>query len=74
MAAVGLESSVELAKSAGLEVDSDFGGYRVNAELQARSNIWVVRMAFFTAKQKILFLQRGYRETVLVVVLELICF
>lgn len=42
MAAVGLEPSVELAKSAGLEVDSDFGGYRVNAELQARSNIWVV--------------------------------
>lgn len=43
MAAVGLEPSVELAKSGGLEVDSDFGGYRVNAELQARSNIWVVR-------------------------------
>lgn len=42
MAAVGLEPSVELAKSGGLEVDSDFGGYRVNAELQARSNIWVV--------------------------------
>lgn len=41
VAAVGLETSVELAKSAGLEVDSDFGGYRVNAELQARSNIWV---------------------------------
>ncbi|XP_010893733.2 apoptosis-inducing factor 1, mitochondrial isoform X3 [Esox lucius] len=41
VAAVGLEPSVELAKSAGLEVDSDFGGYRVNAELQARSNIWV---------------------------------
>ncbi|KAA0716670.1 Apoptosis-inducing factor 1, mitochondrial [Triplophysa tibetana] len=41
VAAVGLESNVELAKSAGLEVDSDFGGYRVNAELQARSNIWV---------------------------------
>lgn len=51
MAAVGLEPSVELAKSAGLEVDSDFGGYRVNAELQARSNIWVVRMEFLTAKQ-----------------------
>lgn len=33
---------MELAKSAGLEVDSDFGGYRVNSELQARSNIWVV--------------------------------
>ena len=42
MAAVGLEPSVELAKSAGLEIDSDFGGFRVNAELQARSNIWVV--------------------------------
>ncbi|XP_070838831.1 apoptosis-inducing factor 1, mitochondrial isoform X3 [Chaetodon trifascialis] len=41
VAAVGLEPNVELAKSAGLEVDSDFGGYRVNAELQARSNIWV---------------------------------
>lgn len=42
VAAVGLEPNVDLAKSAGLEVDSDFGGYRVNAELQARSNIWVV--------------------------------
>lgn len=42
VAAVGLEPSIELAKSAGLEIDSDFGGYRVNAELQARSNIWVV--------------------------------
>lgn len=44
VAAVGLEPNVELAKSAGLEVDSDFGGFRVNAELQARSNIWVVSM------------------------------
>ncbi|MGH0171969.1 UNVERIFIED_CONTAM: hypothetical protein FKN15_001483 [Acipenser sinensis] len=43
VAAVGLEPNVELAKSAGLEVDSDFGGFRVNAELQARSNIWVVK-------------------------------
>ncbi|KAK1787226.1 hypothetical protein P4O66_002701 [Electrophorus voltai] len=42
VAAVGLEPNVELARSAGLEVDSDFGGYRVNAELQARANIWVV--------------------------------
>ncbi|KAI5630358.1 apoptosis-inducing factor 1, mitochondrial isoform X2 [Silurus asotus] len=41
VAAVGLEPSVDLAESAGLEIDSDFGGYRVNAELQARSNIWV---------------------------------
>ncbi|XP_006881854.1 PREDICTED: apoptosis-inducing factor 1, mitochondrial isoform X3 [Elephantulus edwardii] len=41
VAAVGLEPNVELAKSGGLEIDSDFGGFRVNAELQARSNIWV---------------------------------
>jgi len=41
VAAVGLEPNVDLAKSAGLEVDADFGGFRVNAELQARSNIWV---------------------------------
>ncbi|XP_067903818.1 apoptosis-inducing factor 1, mitochondrial isoform X1 [Heterodontus francisci] len=41
VAAVGLEPRVELAKSARMEVDSDLGGFRVNAELQARSNIWV---------------------------------
>uniref|UniRef100_A0A4W3H6M6 Apoptosis-inducing factor 1, mitochondrial n=1 Tax=Callorhinchus milii TaxID=7868 RepID=A0A4W3H6M6_CALMI len=41
VAAVGLEPNVEMAKTGGLEVDSDFGGFRVNAELQARSNIWV---------------------------------
>ncbi|KAK7805911.1 hypothetical protein U0070_007348 [Myodes glareolus] len=40
--AVGLEPNVELAKTGGLEIDSDFGGFRVNAELQARSNIWVL--------------------------------
>lgn len=44
VAAVGLEPNVELAKTGGLEIDSDFGGFRVNAELQARSNIWVVSM------------------------------
>ncbi|XP_064422750.1 apoptosis-inducing factor 1, mitochondrial isoform X2 [Latimeria chalumnae] len=41
VAAVGLEPNIELAKSSGLEVDPDFGGFRVNAELQSRSNIWV---------------------------------
>lgn len=40
VAVVGLEPNVELAKTGGLEIDSDFGGFRVNAELQARSNIW----------------------------------
>lgn len=49
VAAVGLEPNVDLAKSAGLEVDSDFGGYRVNAELQARSNIWVVSYCLYVS-------------------------
>ncbi|CAB3980729.1 apoptosis-inducing factor 1, mitochondrial [Paramuricea clavata] len=39
--AVGLEANVELAKSARLEVDPELGGYRVNSELEARSDIWV---------------------------------
>eukprot|EP00111_Clytia_hemisphaerica_P018568 TCONS_00054915-protein len=38
---VGLQPNVELAKSAGLEVDSQQGGFRVNSELEARSDIWV---------------------------------
>ena len=40
--AVGLQANAELAKSAGLEVDSKNGGFLVNAELEARSNVWVV--------------------------------
>ncbi|XP_015786760.1 apoptosis-inducing factor 1, mitochondrial [Tetranychus urticae] len=39
--AVGLQANTELAKSAGLEVDEVQGGYLVNSELQARSDIWV---------------------------------
>lgn len=35
------EPNVDLAKSARLEVDDQLGGYRVNSELQARSDIWV---------------------------------
>ena len=42
MVAVGLEANVELAAAAGLEVDGQRGGYLVNAELEARSNVWVV--------------------------------
>lgn len=41
--AVGLDANTELANTSGLEVDPVFGGYRVNAELEARSNVWVVR-------------------------------
>lgn len=44
--AVGLEANVELAKSARLEVDPELGGYRVNSELEARSDIWVVSSCF----------------------------
>nr|ATZ76822.1 apoptosis inducing factor [Sinohyriopsis schlegelii] len=39
--AVGLEPNTELAKTSGLEIDDIHGGYRVNAEMEARSNIWV---------------------------------
>ena len=38
---IGLEPNTELAASAGLEVDPDHGGFRVNSELQARSDIWI---------------------------------
>lgn len=42
-AAVGaMEPNMELAMSAGLEVDSDFGRFQVNVELPAHSNICVV--------------------------------
>lgn len=39
--ASGLQIDTSLAESAGIEVDEKLGGYKVNAELQARSNIWV---------------------------------
>jgi programmed cell death 8 (apoptosis-inducing factor) len=39
--AVGLEPNVELASEAGLEVCPKTGGLLVNAELQARSNLWI---------------------------------
>ena len=40
--AVGLDANTDLAATSGLEVDPDFGGFRVNAELEARSNVYVV--------------------------------
>ena len=42
--AVGLDANTDLAAVSGLEVDPTFGGYRVNAELEARSNVWVVSL------------------------------
>ena len=44
MVAVGLQPNVELSENAGLEVSKEHGGYLVNAELEARSNVWVVRL------------------------------
>ncbi|GAV02669.1 hypothetical protein RvY_13205 [Ramazzottius varieornatus] len=39
--AVGVTPNTDLAAGAGLEVDQEIGGYRVNAELQAEKNLWV---------------------------------
>ncbi|XP_076445990.1 apoptosis-inducing factor 1, mitochondrial-like [Babylonia areolata] len=39
--AVGLEPNVDLAETSDLEVDEELGGFLVNAELEARTNIWV---------------------------------
>lgn len=38
--AVGSEPNVKLAQDAGLEIDPKFGGFVVNAELEARSNLY----------------------------------
>ena len=43
--AVGLDPSTELAATSGLEVDDQRGGFLVNAELEARSNVWVVSIS-----------------------------
>lgn len=41
--AVGIAADTRLAtSSSGLEVDTEVGGYRVNSELQACSDVWVV--------------------------------
>lgn len=39
--AVGAEPNTNLAKTSRLETDPKIGGFLVNAELEARSNIWV---------------------------------
>lgn len=44
--AVGSEPNVQLARESGLEVDSTFGGYLVNAELEARRHLYVVSETF----------------------------
>lgn len=39
--AVGAEANTELAATSGLEVHEDTGGFLVNAELEARKDLWV---------------------------------
>ncbi|XP_003396215.1 apoptosis-inducing factor 1, mitochondrial [Bombus terrestris] len=39
--AVGVEPNTDLAKASHLETDPEIGGFLVNAELEARSNLWV---------------------------------
>ncbi|XP_033330992.2 apoptosis inducing factor isoform X2 [Megalopta genalis] len=39
--AVGVEPNTDLAASSHLETDPDMGGFLVNAELEARNNLWV---------------------------------
>ncbi|XP_055894025.1 apoptosis-inducing factor 1, mitochondrial-like isoform X1 [Biomphalaria glabrata] len=41
VAAIGLEPNVELARASNLELDPVNGGFLVNAELEARRDIWV---------------------------------
>ena len=43
--AVGIEPNTELAVRSGLEIDPSKGGILVNAELEARRDIWAVRFA-----------------------------
>lgn len=38
----GVAPDTTLATKAGLEIDPDLGGYLVNSELQARSDLYVV--------------------------------
>ncbi|KAK8757663.1 hypothetical protein V5799_004706 [Amblyomma americanum] len=50
--AVGLEPSTDLAKASDLEVDDRLGGFKANAELEARTNLWVAgdALSFYDTK------------------------
>lgn len=39
--AIGIEPDVDLARSSSLEVDEKTGGFLVNSELEARTDVWV---------------------------------
>lgn len=42
LVAVGAAPNTDLAKTSDLEVDPDLGGFLVNTELQARSDLYIV--------------------------------
>lgn len=42
IATVGVEANTELAKTSDLEVDPEVGGFLVNTELQARTDLYAV--------------------------------
>ena len=39
--AVGIEPNTDIASTSGFEVDPVQGGFRVDAELRARTDVWV---------------------------------
>lgn len=39
--AVGAEPNTEIASTSGLEIDDKYGGFLVNAEMEARKNVWI---------------------------------
>ncbi len=45
---IGIEPNVELAKSGNLEIDQINGGIVVNAELEARRNVFSVIISFYS--------------------------
>lgn len=50
---IGIEPNIDLAAESGLEVDDVLGGYRVNSELEIRSNLWVAGDATCFYDQKL---------------------
>ncbi|EFX84224.1 hypothetical protein DAPPUDRAFT_27414, partial [Daphnia pulex] len=50
---VGWNANTDLAVASGLEIDSNFGGYGVNTELEARSTVWLVGDAAFLCDIKL---------------------
>ncbi|KFM61498.1 Apoptosis-inducing factor 1, mitochondrial, partial [Stegodyphus mimosarum] len=39
--AVGADPNTQIAKDSGLEIDENHGGFLVNAEMEARKNLWI---------------------------------